>query len=205
MQALAGPAGRGPGEEVAIATGEAAPREDPLEVRPEEGPREPLERRPHVGVVGRVARHEAGLERAPGGEEVARGQAEGHEVPRPVEAVAEAGEGGRVPFGCEPSDKGGGPGPQRAERLLEGAAEQVDSAVGQARGQERDELTVGRVGIAEGKPDRVALDPRRVVTVAVEPLERFSEPEHRRRRARADPFRRAPVAPHPGHDSMVSR
>ena len=62
-----------------------------------------------------------------------------------------------------------------AQHPLERATEQIDAAVGQAGGQQRDQLAVVGSGVAEGKLDRVARDPRAVVELAIEPLERLAE------------------------------
>src|SRR5204863_7060055 len=63
----------------------------------------------------------------------------------------------------------------RGQHEVEGAAEEIDAAVGQARGEQRDELTIAAIGVAEGKPEGVAFDPAAVVELAVEPLERLSQ------------------------------
>ena len=61
----------------------------------------------------------------------------------------------------------------RHQHAVQRAPEEIDTPVGQARGEQSDELAVGGVGIAERILDGVAREPRIVVEVAIEPLERF--------------------------------
>src|SRR5437870_8080770 len=86
---------------MAIAARDAAAREDLSQVGLEERAGESLEgRADQPGGVG-ITREEALLEGAETGEEVAGGDAEGHQVPRAVEAIPEVDEGNRVPAGVE--------------------------------------------------------------------------------------------------------
>src|SRR5439155_8476441 len=115
------------------------------------------------------------LERAVAKEDLARGHAEGDEIRRPVEPVAETVERAGVACELEVDDEPEGRGPHRAQRDVKLAAEQVDAPVGEARGQEGDDFAVARVGVAEGTLQSVASDAGAVVEPAVEPLERRPE------------------------------
>src|SRR5437660_83225 len=99
VQALARAAERGQRKEMAIAARDASAREDLSQVGLEERAGESLEgRADRPGGVG-ITREEALLEGAEAGEEVAGGDAEGHQVPRAAEAIPEDVEGDRVPAG----------------------------------------------------------------------------------------------------------
>src|SRR5205807_1832498 len=80
-------------------------------------------------------------------------------------------ERGRIPRGIEVAHEARRRRAHDGEHAFERAPEEVDTAVGQARREERDDLTVGRVRIAERILDRVAVETRGVVEVAIETLE----------------------------------
>ena len=153
-----------------------------------------------MGVAWRIAGHEASLERAVHGEEVARGGAECDEIARPVEAVDEAVERAGVPIDVELPDEAGRRGPHRRQRPLEPATEEVDAAVREARRQKGDDLPVGRILVAERESDRVPIDASGVVKLAIQPLQRLPEPAHTRqpRRRFARCRKRESVLERPG-------
>ncbi len=160
---------------MAIAARAAAPRKHLVQVRLEKRAREALEGRTDRAARVGIACEKAFLERAVAREQIARRHAEGHEVARPVEAIEEAGEDGGVARRIELADKGCRRRSHHGERALERAAEQIDAAVGQARREQRDDLAIGGVGVAERVLDRVAAEARGVVEVPIEPLERLSQ------------------------------
>jgi hypothetical protein len=116
-------------------------------------------------------------------EDIARRDAERHEIPRPVEAVDEVVEAPAVPFRIEVAHELPGR-PHGREHPLELRAEEVDATVGQTRGEQRHDLAIARLGVAQREPDRVALDAGGVVKLAVEPLERLAQRRGGRHRPR---------------------
>src|SRR5207244_11413330 len=94
---------------------------------------------------------------------------------RSVEAIPEPLEGPRVTRGIEALDERGRRRAHRRENRVELAPEEVHAAVGETRGQQPDERAVARLGITERKSDGVEFDPRGVVEVAIEMLERLPE------------------------------
>src|SRR2546427_8338557 len=160
---------------MAIAARDPAAPEYRAQVRVQELTGKSLQRRADGATPVLVAGDEALLERAVPGEQVTRRDAERDEVARAIEAIPEIGEGARVAARIEGAHEGGGRRAHLPEHALEGAAEEIDPAVGQAGAQQRDDLAVTGVRVAEGKSDRVELDPARVIELAVEPLERLSQ------------------------------
>src|SRR5437870_3749288 len=141
----------------------------------QECPRESLERRPDRAGRGGVAGQEALLERAVTQEEIAGGDTERDQIPRPVEAIPEAPERGRVAARVESPHELRGRRPHRREHAFQLAAEEIDAPVGEARGEQTDDLAVAGIRIAEGEPDGVELDAGGVVELAIEALERLPQ------------------------------
>src|SRR5206468_11198364 len=96
LQALARPARGGKRKEMAVAPRDLSTGKHLAQVGLQECPRESLERRPDRAGRGGVAGQEALLERAVTQEEIAGGDTERDQIPRPVEAIPEAPERGRV-------------------------------------------------------------------------------------------------------------
>src|SRR2546425_484695 len=175
MQALARAARRRQGEQMTVATREPSAAKHLAQIGLEEAPREALERGADGPSSIGVAGEEELLERAVAPEQVAGGHAEGDEVAWPVEAIPEPLEGPRVTRGIEALDERGRRRAHRREHRVELASEEVHAAVGETRGQQPDELAVARIGVTERKSDGVEFDPRGVVEVAIEVLERLPE------------------------------
>ena len=108
-------------------------------------------------------------------EEVAGGDAERDQIRRTVEAIPEAPERGRVAARVESPHELRGRRSHRREHAFELSAEEIDAPVGEARGEQADDLAVAGIGVAEGEPDGVELDAGAVVELAIEPLERLSQ------------------------------
>jgi hypothetical protein len=103
-------------------------------------------------------------------------QAERHEIVRAVEAVVKPVEDAGVRGRIESQHEAMGRLPHPCQRPLDPGPEEIDAAVGQARRQERDDLPVGGVGIAERIANRVSIDAPRPVGLAAELLERCLQP-----------------------------
>src|SRR5262245_19472186 len=173
LQPLAGPAGRGKRKEMTIAPRDSAAREHLAQVGLQERPRELLERRPDRADRGGVGGQEALLERAVAQEEIAAGDAERDQIPRPVEAIPEAPERRRVAARVESPHELRGRRAHRREHAFELSAEEVDAPVGKARREQTDDLAVAWIGIAAREPDGIELDAGAIVELAVEALERL--------------------------------
>ena len=133
MQALARPAGGRPREPVPEAVGEPVAREDRREILGEERVDEALEGGAHMRVLGGEAGAEAGAERAVADQDALGGQAEGGEIARAIEAVAEALEARGVLRRIEAQDEAGGRLPHAGEGPVDPRAEEIHPAVGHAR------------------------------------------------------------------------
>ena len=103
-------------------------------------------------------------------------QAEGEDVARAVEPVVEAVEQAPVPGQVEAPHEARRRLPHARERPLDPGTEEIHAAVGHARGEQPDDLAVGRVRVAERIPDGVDIGPRDPVGLAVQPLERRQQP-----------------------------
>src|SRR5262249_51002148 len=136
-------------------------------------PREALERRADRTARLAVASQEALLERAVAGEDVAGRHAERRQVARSVEAIDEALEARAIPLRVEVTNEGGGRRGNHGEPAIQRPAKDLDAAVRQARRQQRHDLAVGGVRVTPWILDRVALEARIVVEIAIEPLERL--------------------------------
>ena len=159
---------------------------DRPEVLLEDRDGEAVERRPDVGLVGRVSGHERRPERAVAVDQPVDGQDRGRDVAPSREPVVERGEARGVARGVECLDEGPGGRAEPAQEPHQPGAEERDAPVGEARGQERDDLPIERVLVAGGILDGVAADAGIVVVPAIQALERPTEP---RRARRADPPR----------------
>jgi aspartate dehydrogenase len=125
-----------------------------------------------------VTRQETSLERAMLCEDVPQGEAERDEVARPVETIDEAVERGRVarrievaherPRGCS----------HRGEHPFERAPEEVHATVREARGEQRDDLPIARVGVAHRELNGVAVEARRIVELTIETVEGIAQRLH---------------------------
>src|SRR5436189_173988 len=113
------------------------------------------------------------------GDTARQGAASGHterdDVTRTVEAIPEARKHLTVARRVEAGDELRRRWAHLVEHALELPAEEIDTSIGQTRGQQRDDFSVARIRITERKSDGVALDPGGVVEVAVELLERFAQ------------------------------
>src|SRR4029077_9371648 len=136
IQPLAWAAERGQREEMPIAARDTAARKDLAQIGLEERAGATLgggaDRAARLGIAGQ----ETLLESAEAGEEITGRDAEGDEVARPIEAIPEVVEGDGVAPRVEPGDERGGRRPHARQDAFELAAEQVDPAVGEARGQQ---------------------------------------------------------------------
>src|SRR5262245_61545817 len=173
IEPLARAAERRQREQVAVAAGDAPAREDLAEVGVEEGAGEPLERRADRTGRRGVAGQEALLEGPEPRGEVARRDAERHEVARAVEAIPEVAERCGVAPRVEPGHERRRRRPHASEHPLELVAEEIDAPVREACGEETHQLAIARSGVAKGESDGVELDSGGVVELAIEPLERL--------------------------------
>src|SRR4029453_8287578 len=103
----------------------------------------------------RVPGREEGPEGAMCAKDAAGGGAEGDQIAGTVEAIVEARERAALPAGVELEQEPRGGGPHALQRPRRPGTEEAPPAVGEARGEERDDLTVSRVGVAEGITDGV--------------------------------------------------
>ena len=161
---------------MAVAVGELVPREHAGEVSGDEALHECLERRAHAAARPLEAAREEGAEGAMLAQDAPGGEAERHEIMRAVEAVVKPVEGAGVRGAIEFQHESMGRLPHPCQRPLDPGPEEIDAAVGQARRQERDDLPVGGVGIAERIANRVSIDAPRPVGLAAELLERCLQP-----------------------------
>ena len=147
------------------------------EVSGEEALHEALERGAHAAVLRAKPRAEEGAERAVLAQDAPGRQAERDEIVRAVEAVVEARRRrAACAAGSKPRTKRCGRLAHPRERPLDPGPEEIDAAVGQARGQERDDLAVGGVGVAQRDSESRPIGAARPVGLAVEPLERCLQP-----------------------------
>src|SRR3989442_14755872 len=153
MEAFARAANGGQWEEMAVAARDLPAGEHFAQVGVEKRPGESLQPWADRGASSFVAGHEALLQRAKAREQVARGNAKGDEVARAVEAIPEilerVGVAARLEVGHEDRRRW----PHRGQHGLEGAAEEIDAAVGQAGTEGSDDLAGARARIAGGEPD----------------------------------------------------
>src|SRR4030095_12200606 len=105
---------------------------------------------------------EAFLERAEARQEVAGGDAEGHQIARWCEAIPEVVESDRVAARVERRHERGRRRPHARQHALELGAEQLDAAVRETSAEQRNELAIARGRVAKGESDGVELDPRAV-------------------------------------------
>jgi aspartate dehydrogenase len=159
---------------MAIPAREPAARKEIAHVGVDKRAREALERGRDRPVMIVIAGEKAFLERAVARDDVARGGTERDEIIGAIEAIDEVTESRGVARGIEVAYEA----PRRAdarEDQIQLRAEEIDPAVGKTRGEERDDLAIARIGIAQRETDRVALDARGVIEVSIEPLERLTQ------------------------------
>src|SRR5262249_54458768 len=154
---------------------EPAARKDVAELGVEEDAHEPLERGTDRPPCIGIAREEALLERSMPRERVAGRDTERDNVARAIEPIPKAAEAFTVAAAVESRDEVRWRRGHHSEDTLELAAKEIDAAVGEARGKQRDDFPVAGVGVAGGELDGVALDSGGVVEVAIELLERFAQ------------------------------
>src|SRR5262249_57714691 len=109
------------------------------------------------------------------------GEEGGWEVGAWGEGGVERREAGGVAPGIEALNEGSRRRPEPAEEPHQPGAEQRDATVGERGREERDDLAVQRVLVAGRVLDGVAADAGVVVILAVQALERPTEPRHARR------------------------
>ena len=181
-QALAGASLGRAWEKVEEAAGRPTSREHGTKVLGHNPFHEAVERWPHIGIGIGVAEDKVASERSMGRKDSTHGQAEGGNVSRPVETIAEAAELIGVPVGIKVANELSRVSPHDLEDALDFPGEEVDPTVRETGGEERHYLPVPRVVVATGKLDGVMGKPPVIIKLSIKlfqwnlkPVERLHE------------------------------